>query len=98
MFAERGENLDEARKLIEKAVALEPDNGAYVDSLGWVYYRLGRFEQARATLERATRLETADGTLQEHLGDVSPAMGPRDRAGDAYRPPPAPPPPPPPPP
>lgn len=85
MFAERGENLDEARKLVEKAVALEPDNGAYVDSLGWVYYRLGRFEQARATLERATRLETADGTVHEHLGDVYGAMGERERAGEAYR-------------
>jgi tetratricopeptide (TPR) repeat protein len=85
MFAERGEHLDEAQKLIEKAVALEPDNGAYVDSLGWVYYRLGRFEQARTTLERATRLETADGTVQEHLGDVYGAMGQRDRAGEAYR-------------
>jgi tetratricopeptide (TPR) repeat protein len=85
MFAERGENLAEAQKLIEKAVALEPDNGAYVDSLGWVYYRLGRFEQARAALERATRLEVADGTVQEHLGDVYGAMGERDRAGEAYR-------------
>ena len=85
MFAERGENLPEAQKLIEKAVALEPDNGAYVDSLGWVYYRLGRFEKARDTLERATRLETADGTVQEHLGDVYGAMGQRDRAGEAYR-------------
>ncbi|MBV8200531.1 MAG: tetratricopeptide repeat protein, partial [Acidobacteria bacterium] len=85
MFAERGENLDEAQKLIERAVALEPDNGAYVDSLGWVYYRLGRFEQARAALERATRLEISDGTVQEHLGDVYGAMGQRDRAGEAYR-------------
>jgi tetratricopeptide (TPR) repeat protein len=85
MFAERGENLDEAQKLIERAVALEPDNGAYVDSLGWVYYRLGRFEQARAALERATRLEVGDGTVQEHLGDVYGAMGERDRAGEAYR-------------
>jgi tetratricopeptide (TPR) repeat protein len=85
MFAERGENLDEAQKLVERAVALEPDNGAYVDSLGWVYYRLGRFEQARAALERATRLEIGDGTVQEHLGDVYGAMGERDRAGEAYR-------------
>jgi len=85
MFAERGENLDEAQRLIERAVALEPDNGAYVDSLGWVYYRRGRFEQARAALERATRLEVGDGTVQEHLGDVYGAMGERDRAGEAYR-------------
>jgi tetratricopeptide (TPR) repeat protein len=85
MYAERGENLEEARKLVEKAVALEPDNGAYVDSLGWVYYRLGRFDDALATLQRATRLETSDGTVQEHLGDVYGAMGKRDRAGEAYR-------------
>jgi tetratricopeptide (TPR) repeat protein len=85
MFAERGENLEEARKLIERAVALEPDNGAYVDSLGWVYYRLGRLEDARTALERATRLETTDGTVEEHLGDVYGAMGQADRAGEAYR-------------
>jgi tetratricopeptide (TPR) repeat protein len=85
MFAERGENLEEAQKLIEKAVALEPDNGAYVDSLGWVYYRLGRYEQARTALERATRLETSDGTVHEHLGDVYGALGQPDRAGEAYR-------------
>jgi tetratricopeptide (TPR) repeat protein len=85
MFAERGENLEEARALIEKAVALEPDNGAYVDSLGWVYYRLGRLDDARAALERATRLETTDGTVQEHLGDVYGAMGQGDLAGAAYR-------------
>jgi len=85
MFAERGENLDEAQKLIEKAVALEPDNGAYVDSLGWVYFRLGRLEQARAALERATRLETSDGTVQEHLGDVYAALGQPRQAGEAYR-------------
>jgi tetratricopeptide (TPR) repeat protein len=85
MYAERGENLDEAKTMIEKAVALEPDNGAYVDSLGWVYYRLGRMQDARVALERATRLETADGTVQEHLGDVYGAMGEREQATEAYR-------------
>jgi tetratricopeptide (TPR) repeat protein len=85
MFAEQGEHLDEAKVMVEKAVALEPDNGAYVDSLGWVYFRLGRFEDARLTLERAAHLEIADGTVQEHLGDVYGAMGQPDRAGEAYR-------------
>ncbi|HVT18293.1 MAG TPA: tetratricopeptide repeat protein [Thermoanaerobaculia bacterium] len=85
MYAERGENLDEARSLVERAVALDPDNGAYVDSLGWVYFRLGRYEQARATLERATHLETADATVQEHLGDVYGALGQVERAEVAYR-------------
>ncbi|MDP9122419.1 MAG: tetratricopeptide repeat protein, partial [Acidobacteriota bacterium] len=85
MFAERGENLDEARTLVEQAVALDPDNGAYVDSLGWVYFRQGRLEQARATLERATHLETEDATVHEHLGDVYGAMGQVDHATQAYR-------------
>jgi tetratricopeptide (TPR) repeat protein len=85
MFAEKGENLEEARTLVAKAVALDPDNGAYLDSLGWVYFRLGRYEDARSALERATRLETADGTVEEHLGDVYGALGQADRAGAAYR-------------
>jgi tetratricopeptide (TPR) repeat protein len=84
-YAESGENLEEALSLVGRAVALEPDNGAYVDSLGWAYYRLGRHEQARDTLERAVRLEPADATLQEHLGDVYVALGQKERAREAYR-------------
>jgi tetratricopeptide (TPR) repeat protein len=84
-LAEARENLDEALSLVQRAVALEPDNGAYVDSLGWTYYQLGRHEQARGYLERAARLEPADATLQEHLGDVYVALGQNDRAREAYR-------------
>lgn len=83
-FAEAGVNLEEALTLVSRAVALEPDNGAYVDSLGWAYYRLGRPEQARSYLERAARLEPEDATLQEHLGDVYVALGQTDRARQAY--------------
>ena len=83
-FAEAGENLDEALKLIQRAVALDPDNGSYVDSLGWAYYQLGRHDEARGYLERAVRLEPADATLQEHLGDVYVALGQNDRAREAY--------------
>lgn len=84
-LAEKGENLDEALSLAQRAVALDPDNGSYVDSLGWAYYQLGRHEQARGYLERAARLEPADATLQEHLGDVYVALGQNDRAREAYR-------------
>jgi tetratricopeptide (TPR) repeat protein len=84
-YAEAGENLDEALRLVRRAVALDPDNGSYVDSLGWTYYRLGRHEQARGYLERAARLEPTDATLHEHLGDVYVALGQNDRAREAYR-------------
>jgi tetratricopeptide (TPR) repeat protein len=84
-LAEAGENLDEALRLVRRAVALDPDNGSYVDSLGWTYYRLGRHEQARGYLERAARLEPTDATLHEHLGDVYVALGQNDRARAAYQ-------------
>jgi len=84
-FAEAGINLDEALTLVSRAVALDPDNGAYVDSLGWAYFRLGRPEQARGYLERAARLEPEDATLQEHLGDVYAALGQTERARQAYQ-------------
>jgi tetratricopeptide (TPR) repeat protein len=84
-FADQGVNLEEALKLVSRAVTLDPDNGAYVDSLGWTYYRLGRTEQARGALERAARLEPEDATLQEHLGDVYVALGQMERARQAYQ-------------
>jgi Flp pilus assembly protein TadD len=66
-------------------VSLDPDNGSYVDSLGWTYFQLGRYDQARGYLERAARLEPEDATLQEHLGDVYVALGQKERAREAYR-------------
>jgi tetratricopeptide (TPR) repeat protein len=69
-WAERGVNLEEAFKLIEKAVALEPTSGAIIDSLGWAHYQLGRYEEALPHLEKAAALEPADPTITDHLGDV----------------------------
>lgn len=85
MWAEHGENLEEALDLIERAVALEPDNGAYVDSLGWVYFRLGRHQEARAELERAASLLPEDATILEHLGDVLRVLGELAEAREVYR-------------
>ena len=85
MWAERGENLDEALEYILRAVGAEPDNGAYVDSLGWVYYQLGRYEEARQHLEWASRLERRDPTVFHHLGDAYAALGQPSRALGAYR-------------
>ena len=63
-------NLDEALGMIRKAVELRPDDGYIVDSLGWAYYRLGRFDEAAAELEKAISLRPEDATINDHLGDA----------------------------
>ncbi len=75
MWADRGENLDKAHILLEKAVGREPRNGAYLDSLGWVYFRLGKLEAAQTNLLEAHRREPDDPTIEEHLGDLSERQG-----------------------
>lgn len=85
MFAERGEQLDRALGLILRAVSLEPDNGAYVDSLGWTYYQLGRYAEAREQLEWAVRLIGEDATLHEHLGAVYSKLDQLDKAKRAFQ-------------
>jgi tetratricopeptide (TPR) repeat protein len=72
---ERGKNLEEARKLIEKAVNIEPMNGSFLDSLGWVHYKLGHLEQAREHLEKAASYSRRNSTVFEHLGDVLRDLG-----------------------
>ncbi len=67
---EAGDNLDEAKALIERALSLDPDNGAYVDSMGWIYFKLGRLDDAITYLERASRLLDSDPVIFEHLGDA----------------------------
>ena len=63
-------NLDEALDMIRRAVDLRPGDGYIVDSLGWAYYRLGRFEEAVIELERAVSLKPDDAVLNDHLGDA----------------------------
>ena len=70
MWADRGENLPRALDLIKKAVELEPGNGAYLDSLGWAYYQLGKLDLAEKSLKEASELTPDDPTIEEHLGDL----------------------------
>jgi tetratricopeptide (TPR) repeat protein len=69
-WVEQGKNLDEARKMIERAVAQRPNDGYIVDSLGWVLYRLGDYEGAVKQLERAVSLRPEDPVINDHLGDA----------------------------
>ena len=70
MLADRGMRLDEALNMIKKAVDLDPANGAYLDSLGWAYYKLGKYELAEDTLIKASQRIGTDPTVQDHLGDL----------------------------
>lgn len=70
MLADRNIRLEEAYSMIRKAVDLEPDSGAYLDSLGWVYFRQGKLEEAETALVRAVELVGKDPTVHDHLGDV----------------------------
>ncbi|MBV1901571.1 MAG: tetratricopeptide repeat protein [Kordiimonadaceae bacterium] len=69
-WIDRGENIKEAKGMIEQAVKTRPNDGAIQDSLGWVYYLTGDFNRAVTTLERAVRLEPDDATINDHLGDA----------------------------
>jgi len=70
MYAEKGTNLSEAIQLIQQALAIEPENGYFIDSLGWAYYQQGRYQEALRELKRAVSLAKEDAVLYEHLGDA----------------------------
>lgn len=96
-LADQGRNLDEAERLIRTAIAAdrfdrkkagdaEPENAAYVDSLGWVLFRKGKLADARAELERAAAMPAgaADPVVWDHLGDVLFRLGEKPKAKAAW--------------
>ena len=83
-YADKGINLEEALSLIKKALELKPDSGYIIDSLGWVYFRLGKLEEALNTLKKALGLVKDDPILHEHIGDVYEAMGNHKDAINAW--------------
>ena len=85
MWAEQGVHLDRAAELLNKAVTQEPGNGAYLDSLGWTYFRQGKLELAEKYLNDAAQILPRDATVHEHLGDVLAKRGDTTRALSLYR-------------
>lgn len=70
LYADQGKHLKKARKMIELAVKAEPENAAFLDSMGWVLFKLGETKEAIEWLQKATKLENGDdATIWEHLGD-----------------------------
>ena len=84
-WADRGEHLVEALDLIERAANQTPNDGMIIDSLGWVLYRLQRFEEAVAQLERAAELEPSEPVIIDHLGDAYWMAGRRYEARFQWR-------------
>jgi tetratricopeptide (TPR) repeat protein len=75
MMADRGTHLEEALAYTKKAVELDPQNGAYLDSLGWAHFKLGNYDLAEENLRKASQRIGNDATVQDHLGDLYQKLG-----------------------
>jgi tetratricopeptide (TPR) repeat protein len=84
MLADRGERLEYARALIERAIEISPETAAYQDSYGWVFYRLGDYEKAITHLRKAASLDN-DPVILDHLGDALNATGNTDEARSLWQ-------------
>lgn len=84
-WVDAGLNIDEAFKMLKRAVELSPRDGMIIDSLGWAYYRLGRYDDAVRELERAVEIKPGDPVVNDHLGDAYWQVGRRIEAGFQWR-------------
>lgn len=75
MLTDAGKRLEDARQLIERALEIFPDNGAYIDSYGWVLYKLGEYKRSLEELLRAYRLVKDDAVITEHIAEVYRSLG-----------------------
>ncbi len=81
LYVEENKDLDRAIELIKKALEIDPANGAYLDSLGWAYFKKGMLQDALQEMRKAAEVMPQDPVVREHLGDIYYAMG--DLAGAA---------------
>jgi tetratricopeptide (TPR) repeat protein len=86
LWVDEGRNLDRAEQMIRAALKSEPDNPAYVDSLGWALFKRGRIQESKELLQRAATAKSGDDpVVWDHLGDVLYRLGERKAAADAWR-------------
>jgi tetratricopeptide (TPR) repeat protein len=71
--------------MIERAVRAEPQNASFLDSMGWVYYKLGKLKEAERYLSDAARRNPTSATIQEHLGDLFQKLGQQEKAVASWR-------------
>jgi tetratricopeptide (TPR) repeat protein len=80
MLADDGDRLEESVRLLERAIKIDPHNGAYLDSLGWAYFKLDRLDLAETMLQQASEQMAWNSVIQDHFGDL---MLKLERYGDA---------------
>jgi len=80
MLVERGERLEEALVMIQRAVKAQPKNPAFLDSLGWAYFKLGKLDEAERYLSDAIQIAPSSTTIHEHLGDINDRQGKAEQA------------------
>ena len=85
LYAEQGIRLNEAEQLIRKALAKQPDNGYYLDSLAWVHFRRAEYDKALLLQKKAVRIVPDDPVMREHLGDILWKMGKPELARKAWK-------------
>lgn len=78
----RNERLEEAKEMSERALSLEPENASYLDTLGWIYYMLGEYNEAKEYIHRSVDTGNASAEVYEHLGDVYEALGETEAAAE----------------
>ncbi len=84
-LSERGIRLHEALEMSKKAVAQEPKNASYLDTIGWIYFMLNRFDLAKENIEKAASMEESNSTILGHLGDVYYKLGDKSKAVDYWK-------------
>jgi Tfp pilus assembly protein PilF len=84
MLAERGERLDESVTVVTQALQIEPENGSYLDSLGWAYFKAQKLDLAEEYLRRAAGQLKGNSVIQDHYGDVLSKLGRYDDAIAAW--------------
>lgn len=84
MLADRGVRVEEATSLIQRALKVDPNNGAYLDSLGWAYFKQNRLTEAAQYLRQAIDRQGNDPTILEHLGDVYLKLGNTQQAAQTF--------------
>ncbi len=84
-YAEMGTNLAKAKEMIIQALDILPDDGYFMDSLGWVYFKMGQRKKALDTILEAIKRVPDDPVIQEHLGDIYMGLGKKAKASEAYQ-------------